>query len=51
MKNLKTQKADKVIVDTEVTKLLNLKKELAEAQGIDPASLIGGGKKKGKKKK
>ncbi|KAL5011022.1 hypothetical protein ScPMuIL_013327 [Solemya velum] len=51
VKELKTNKAEKCLIDVEVTKLLDLKRQLAESQGIDPESLIGGGKKKGKKKK
>jgi hypothetical protein len=37
-------------VDVEVAKLLELKKRLALAQGINPEQAVGGGKKKGKKK-
>jgi hypothetical protein len=36
-------------VDAEVKKLLDLKKQLAVAQGNDPEPAKGGGKKKGKK--
>ena len=50
MRELKTNKAEKSLVDTEVAKLLDLKKQLALAQGQDPAASAGGGKKKGKKK-
>lgn len=50
VRELKTNKAEKSIVDTEVAKLLDLKKQLALAQGQDPAAAAGGGKKKGKKK-
>ena len=47
---MKTQKAEKSIIDAEVAKLLDLKRRLAIAQGVDPDSVVGGGKKKGKKK-
>lgn len=50
VRDLKTNKAEKVVVDSEVAKLLELKKKLAIAQGQDPDAVIGGGKKKGKKK-
>ena len=50
VRELKTNKAEKSVVDTEVAKLLDLKKQLALAQGQDPATAAGGGKKKGKKK-
>ncbi|XP_060596345.1 methionine--tRNA ligase, cytoplasmic-like [Ruditapes philippinarum] len=49
VRELKTNKAEKVIVDAEVKKLLDLKKQLAVAQGNDPEPAKGGGKKKGKK--
>lgn len=50
MRDVKAQKADKSQVDSEVAKLLDLKKQLALAQGLDPSTIGGGGKKKGKKK-
>ena len=50
MRDLKTNKSEKVVVDSEVAKLLDLKKQLALAQGLDPEVAVGGGKKKGKKK-
>lgn len=51
VRELKTAKADKSTVDAEVAKLLDLKKQLALAQGLDPAAAApSGGKKKGKKK-
>ena len=51
VRELKTSKAEKSLVDVEVAKLLDLKKQLTLAQGQDPASAAGGaGKKKGKKK-
>ena len=46
VRELKTNKAEKSLVDTEVAKLLDLKKQLALAQGQDPAASAGGGKKK-----
>ncbi|XP_053401323.1 methionine--tRNA ligase, cytoplasmic-like [Mercenaria mercenaria] len=49
VRELKTNKAEKVVVDAEVGKLLDLKKQLAVAQGQDPEAAAGG-KKKGKKK-
>lgn len=50
VRDVKAQKADKSQVDSEVAKLLDLKKQLALAQGLDPSTIGGGGKKKGKKK-
>ena len=51
VRELKTNKAEKSIIDAEVAKLLALKKQLALAQGQDPTPAAGGGgKKKGKKK-
>ncbi|XP_076437456.1 methionine--tRNA ligase, cytoplasmic-like [Babylonia areolata] len=51
VRELKTAKAEKSVVDAEVAKLLDLKKQLALAQGLDPAAAApSGGKKKGKKK-
>lgn len=50
VRELKTQKAEKSVIDAEVGKLLDLKKKLALAQGQNPEEVIGGGKKKGKKK-
>ncbi|XP_052815564.1 methionine--tRNA ligase, cytoplasmic-like isoform X2 [Mya arenaria] len=50
VREVKTSKADKSVVDREVVMLLDLKKQLALAQGMDPDAAVGGGKKKGKKK-
>ncbi|KAL8560718.1 hypothetical protein ACOMHN_063022 [Nucella lapillus] len=51
VRELKTAKADKSAIDAEVAKLLDLKKRLALAQGLDTAAAApSGGKKKGKKK-
>lgn len=50
VRELKASKAEKSVVDTEVAKLLELKKLLALAQGQEPVTAAGGGKKKGKKK-
>ena len=52
VRKLKTEKAEKSLIDTEVSKLLELKKSLALAQGIDPSKQTGGsgGKKKKNKK-
>ena len=51
VRKLKTSKADKEDIKIAVDKLLDLKKQLALAQGKDPKELIGGGgNKKGKKK-
>ncbi|KAJ8307320.1 hypothetical protein KUTeg_015404 [Tegillarca granosa] len=50
VRDLKTNKSEKSVIDAEVAKLLDLKKQLAVAQGQDPEAITGGGKKKGKKK-
>ncbi|CAE1325612.1 MARS [Acanthosepion pharaonis] len=50
VRELKMNKAEKSVVDAEVAILIELKRNLAVKQGIDPSTLIGGGKKKGKKK-
>lgn len=50
MRELKAAKADKSVVDAEVAVLLQLKKELALAQGQNPDATAAAGKKKGKKK-
>lgn len=50
VRELKANKAEKSVVDAEVVILLDLKRRLATLQGIDPSTLVGGGKKKGKKK-
>ncbi|XP_005098473.2 methionine--tRNA ligase, cytoplasmic [Aplysia californica] len=52
VRDLKAAKAEKSAIDTEVASLLQLKRELAVAQGQDPDAAVGGGssKKKGKKK-
>lgn len=48
---MKSAKAEKSAIDAEVAKLLDLKKQLVLAQGLDPAAAASsGGKKKGKKK-
>ena len=49
MRQLKTEKAEKSVIDQEVAKLLQLKKTLALAQGINPDE--GRKKKRGGKKK
>ncbi|ESO85667.1 hypothetical protein LOTGIDRAFT_229481 [Lottia gigantea] len=49
VRELKTQKAEKSKIDKEVALLLDLKKKLSLAQGIDPAT-ASSNKKKGKKK-
>lgn len=50
VRDLKSQKAEKSRIDTEVAVLLDLKRKLAVAQGQDPEALTGGKGKKGKKK-
>ena len=51
VRELKAAKGEKSAIDAEVLKLLDLKKQLALAQGLDPsAAAPSGGKKKGKKK-
>ena len=50
VRSLKSSKADKSVVDGAVAGLLDLKRQLALAQGLDPAAAAGGGGKKGKKK-
>ncbi|KAH3776066.1 hypothetical protein DPMN_177479 [Dreissena polymorpha] len=50
VRELKTAKAEKALVDTEVSKLLDLKRQLALAQGENPDASPAGGKQKGKKK-
>ena len=53
VRQLKSEKAEKTKIDEEVAKLLQLKKHLALAQGLNPDEAApGGGKKKrsGKKK-
>lgn len=50
VRDLKSQKAEKALIEAEVAKLLDLKKRLALAQGINPEETVSGGKKKGKKK-
>ncbi|GAB1609435.1 methionine--tRNA ligase, cytoplasmic-like [Argonauta hians] len=50
VRQLKTDKAEKSLIDAEVAKLLDLKRQLALKQGIDPATLSSGNKKKSKKK-
>lgn len=46
MRALKTQKADKAVITAEVTKLLDLKKQLALAEGKSPEPAPQKGKKK-----
>ncbi|CAL4121879.1 unnamed protein product, partial [Meganyctiphanes norvegica] len=48
VRDLKGSGASKDVVSSEVSTLLSLKEQLAKAQGIDPATLVGGGKKKKK---
>lgn len=48
VRELKANKSDKETINAAVAKLLDLKKQLCVAQGIDPATLDAG--KKGKKK-
>ena len=50
VRELMTAKAEKALVDTEVSKLLDLKRQLALAQGENPDASPAGGKQKGKKK-
>ncbi|XP_061178088.1 methionine--tRNA ligase, cytoplasmic-like [Saccostrea echinata] len=50
VRDLKSQKAEKSQIDSEVAALLDLKRQLAVAQGQDPEALTGGKGKKGKKK-
>lgn len=50
VRDLKSQKAEKSRIDSEVAVLLDLKRKLAVAQGQDPEALTGGKGKKGKKK-
>lgn len=49
VRELKASKAEKSVIDQQVAVLLDLKKQLALAQGQDPQAAVGGGKKKGKK--
>lgn len=52
VRELKAQKKDKVEIDTAVSRLLELKTQLALAQGQDPQELAAGtGKKRSKGKK
>jgi len=48
VREIKGSGASKDVVSSEVAALLSLKQQLAKAQGIDPATLVGGGKKKKK---
>ncbi|XP_041371922.1 methionine--tRNA ligase, cytoplasmic-like [Gigantopelta aegis] len=50
VRELKTNKAEKSAIDAAVAILLDLKRQLAVAQGDDPSAVSGSGKKKGKKK-
>ena len=50
MRELKANKAEKITIDKEVAKLLDLKKQLSLAEGKELESQAGGDKKKGKKK-
>ncbi|VDI11987.1 Hypothetical predicted protein [Mytilus galloprovincialis] len=50
VRDLKSKKAEKSLIDSQVAKLLDLKKRLALAGGQNPQEAAGGGKKKGKKK-
>jgi hypothetical protein len=47
VRDLKAQKADKSAIDAEVKKLLDLKKLLADAGGVDPSARPAGDKKSG----
>jgi len=51
VRTLKTNKAEKAVIDAEVTLLLDLKKRLALAQGVNPAELNQPSKSKKKNKK
>ena len=48
VRQLKTDKAEKSVIDIEVKKLIELKKQLAAALGQPEGAAVGG--KKGKKK-
>jgi nondiscriminating aspartyl-tRNA synthetase len=48
VRDLKAAKADKAVITAAVAKLLDLKKQLATAQGVDPATLVDPKKGKGK---
>ncbi|KAK3736631.1 hypothetical protein QZH41_005599 [Actinostola sp. cb2023] len=50
IRGLKANKADKAVIDAEVVRLLDMKKQFALAQGKDPNSAPSKGKKKTKKK-
>lgn len=50
VRQVKAAKSDKSVIDAEVASLLQLKRELAVAQGLDPEAAVGGGGKKNKKK-
>ena len=50
VRDVKAKKLDKPVIDAAVAKLLDLKKQLAVAQGLNPDEVLGGGKKKNKKK-
>lgn len=50
VRDLKSQKAEISRINSEVAKLLDLKRKLAVAQGQDPEALTGGKGKKGKTK-
>ena len=51
MRDVKAAKAEKATIDAEVAKLLDLKRLLAVATGIDPEEAVGGNsRRKGKKK-
>lgn len=50
VRDLKTAKADKAVVDAEVKVLLQLKKDLVAAGGVDPGAAQKGSSKKSKKK-
>ena len=49
MREVKAAKLDKPTIDAEIASLLQLKRELAVAQGLDPEAAVGGGGKKKKK--
>lgn len=50
VRDVKAAKAEKALVDAEVSKLLDLKRQLALAQGENADVSSTGGKQKGKKK-
>jgi len=51
VRRLKSEKKDKSEIEPAIAKLLDLKQQLATAQGYDPGTVTSGGKKDKKKKK